>query len=211
MKRLITFCLFTLAGTAAIAQTGSWYIGGAVGYNSNSDKAASGFTTTTSGWAFAPEVGTFLKDDIQLGLYVGLSGSSVKDDNGDISSTSSMTPTIYGRKFFKITDEFSAFMGLYLGYISDTNTIYGTPNNESKGSGISARFGVGVAYALSPRFTAVGQYGLLGYSNVSFENNGVDAGSESNLDFGVNTIGYGVGQGGGVFNIGLYYTFKTAN
>lgn len=196
----------------ASAQQGSWYVGGVASYSSESSKSPSGFTNTVTGWAFGPEVGTFLKDDIQLGVYLGLSGSSEKDDNGEIGSTSEFSPTIYGRKFFTITENFSAFTGLYLSLIStsskDLQTGGGT--NELKGSGFGARLGIGVAYALSPRFTAVGQYGLLGYQSTSYTQNGNDSGSVSNFDIGVNTIGYGSrGQSGGVFNIGIYYTFKT--
>jgi hypothetical protein len=211
MKRSLLLSAFMLAALAAAAQKGSWYVGGVATYASETSKTPSGFTTTLSGWAFAPEVGTFLKDDIQLGLYLGLGGSSEKDDNGDISSSSEFSPTVYGRKFFKITDNFSAFGGLYLSLLSGTTKDYtGGGTNEYKGSGFGFRLGVGVAYALSPRFTAVGQYGLLGYQSVSYKQNGNDSGSVSNFDFGVNTIGYGTnGQSGGIFNIGLYYTFKT--
>ena len=72
--------------------------------------------------------------------------------------------------------------------------------------------GIGVAYALSPRFTAVGQYGLMGYRSVSNKVGGNDAGSDSSFNFGVNTVGssslsFGSGT---VFNVGIYYTFKTA-
>lgn len=212
MKRVLLIFTFIFTGYVATAQQGSWYIGGVANYASESSKSASGFTNTLSGWAFGPEVGTFLSDDVQLGIYLGLGGSSAKDDNGEISSSSEFSPTVYARKFFKITDNFSAFGGLYLSLVSATNKDFtgGGNVNETKGSGFGARLGIGVAYALSPRFTAVGQYGLFGYQNVSYKQNGADAGSVSNIDIGVNTIGYGTsGQSGGIFNIGLYYTFKT--
>jgi hypothetical protein len=212
MKRVLLIFSFIFTGYMATAQQGSWYIGGVANYTSEASKSPSGFTTTVSSWAFGPEVGTFLNDDFQLGLYLGLGGSSEKDDNRDIASTSEFSPTLYGRKFFKITDNFSAFGGLYLSYLSGTSKTYNTGGgtNELEGSGFGFRLGLGVAYALSPRFTAVGQYGLLGYQNVSFKQDGNDVGSTAQFDVGVNTIGYGTsGQSGGIFNIGLYYTFKT--
>lgn len=217
MKKIIIALVLCVAASASWAQKGSWYIGGVAGYASSSDKAPSGFTQTTNSWAFGPEVGTFLKDDIQLGLFLGLSGESQKDDNGDISSNSTMSPTIYGRKFWSVTENFSVFAGLYLAFISQSQKTYPSPTvtNEQTGSGFGARVGIGVAYALSPRFTAVGQYGLLGFSSVSNKQNGTDAGSSTSFDFGVNTIGYSnfsQGNGSGsVFNIGLYYTFKKSN
>jgi hypothetical protein len=80
-------------------------------------------------------------------------------------------------------------------------------------SGFGARVGIGVALALSPRFTAVGQYGLLGFSSVSNKNDDGDKTStDTSFDFGVNTVGGSTlsqGNGSGaVFNIGIYYTIK---
>src|SRR5204863_9701226 len=136
--------------------------------------------------------------------------------NGNDTNASSYTnPTVYTRKFFKITDNFSTFAGLYLSYISGKQTDYtGATTQETTQSGVGLRLGIGVAYALSPRFTAVGQYGLMGYQSLSNKLNGADDGSDSSFDFGVNTVGSGTltqGNGSGaVFNIGIYYTFKPA-
>lgn len=217
MKRIPLIILLMIISTALFAQKGNWYVGGVVGYSSSTDKTPGGFKTTTSSYAFGPEVGTFLNDNIQLGLYLGMSGDSQKDDNGDIYTSSAFSPTIYGRKFFKITDNFSAFGGLYLNISNGSTTNYNGGGNttEQKYSGFGLRVGVGIAYALSPRFTAVGQYGLLGYQSVSRKNNGNDAGTTTSFDFGVNTIGSSTlsqGNGSGsVFNIGLYYTLKKNN
>ena len=205
MKRMLLIVSMLSLSVVSMAQKGSWYIGGTVGFNSNTSKATNGFTTTSSSWSLGPEAGTFLKDDIQLGFVLGMNGSSLKDDNGKISSSSNLSPTVYTRKFFKITDNFSAFAGFYLNYISGTTTSYtSAPPIESTTSGIGLKLGAGVAYALSPRFTAVGQYGVLGYQSVSNKVAGNNAGSTSSLNFNVNTVGTG-----SVFNIGLYYTFKT--
>jgi hypothetical protein len=196
----------------SFAQKGNCYVGGVVGYASNTFKNASGFKTVSSSWAFAPEAGTFLKDDIQLGLALGLSGNSSKDDNGKIQTTSSLSPTVYMRKFFKVTDNFSMFTGLYLNFSNGKTTSYtSSPSVETKQSGVGVRLGVGVAYSLSPRFTAVGQYGLMGYQSTTTSVAGTKTGTDSSFDFGVNTVGSStINQGNGsrsVFNIGLYYTF----
>lgn len=216
MKKVLLLWLFATSSLVTVAQSGNWYIGGVGGFGSSTNESASGFKTTNSSWAFGPEVGTFINDNIQLGLYLGVSGSSQKNDNGDIQSSTSISPTIYGRKFFKITDNFSTFAGLYLNISSGTTKDYtGTPTSESTQSGFGVRLGVGIAYALSPRFTAVGQYGLMGYQSSSSKVDGIDAGSNSGFDFGVNTIGSSTlsqGNGSGsVFNIGLYYTLKQNN
>ena len=210
MKRALFIIALVASSMISMAQKGSWYVGGVVGFNSNTSKTASGFKTVTSSWAFGPEVGTFLKDDIQLGFVLGLGGSSLKNDNNKLESSSNFSPTVYGRKFFKITDNFSTFAGLYLNFTSGTTTFY-YPTVKVTQSGFGVRLGVGVAYALSPRFTAIGQYGLMGYQSVNNKTGGVDNGSSSSFDFGVNTVGNSIlrqGNGSGaVFNIGLYYTF----
>lgn len=212
MKKILLIIAMTSSITL-MAQQGSWYVGGVVGYSSSTAKSSTGFKNTSSSWAFAPEGGTFLKDDIQLGLALGISGSSLKNDNGKISTSSNISPTLYSRKFFKITDNFSTFTGLYLNFSSGKTTNYTPASVESTDSGIGLRLGVGIAYALSPRFTAVGQYGLMGYQSVSSKVAGNDAGSNSSFNFGVNTVGSSTlsqGNGSGaVFNIGIYYTFKT--
>ena len=90
---------------------------------------------------------------------------------------------------------------MYLSFISETDTDY-NPTIESKTTGFGARVGTGVALALSPKFTAVGQYGLLGFESTTSKVDGTETGSNTSFDFGVNTIG------ASVFNIGIYYTFK---
>lgn len=206
MKKTAWIMVMLVISTVAMAQKGSFYIGGIVGFSSSTYKAPNGNKSGTSSWAFAPEAGTFLQDDIQLGISLGIGGSNTKNNGNDTETESNLSPTVYGRKFFKLTDNFSTFAGLYLDFISGKTTDHTvTPAEESKESGFGARVGVGVAYAFSPRFTAVGQYGLLGFQSVKNKVDGNDAGTDTDFDFGVNTVGTG-----SVFNIGLYYTFKTA-
>ena len=212
MKRsLFIFITMLMVSVSAMAQKGSWYLGGTVSYNSTTDKAPSPSTakTVASYWYFAPEFGTFLKDDIQLGFALGMSGSTNKNNIMKTSSSFNFDPTVYGRKFFKITDNFSTFAGLYLSFLSDKRTTYsGTPptttTSESTSSGLGLKLGAGVAYALSPRFTAVGQYGFLSFASTTDKTNGTKTGTTSTFNFGANTLGP-------VLNIGLYYTLKTAN
>jgi len=213
-KNFLLLVAMVVASSVSMAQKGNWYVGGVVGFATNTDKSASGFKTTSSNWALAPEGGTFLQDDIQLGLALGLSGSSNKNDNTKLSTSTYFSPTVYVRKFFKVTDEFSLFSGFYLNYTTGKTTNYSvTPSVESTQSGIGMRVGVGVAYALSPRFTALGQYGLLGYQSTTSKVAGNTTNTDSSFNFGVNTVGSNTlsqGNGSGaVFNIGIYYTFKT--
>ena len=213
MKTIILLCSFLAATFTLSAQQGSWYIGGAVGYSSNTSKSPSDFKTTYTNWAFAPEAGTFLKDDIQLGAFLGIGGGTGKNDDEEFYKYSIVSPTIYARKFFKVTDEFSTFAGAYINITTGSTTDYtGAATSVSDDSGFGFRLGVGVAYALSPRFTAVGQYGLFGYQTTKHKLDGDDDGTDSSFDFGVDTVGFSsFGQSsssGAVFNIGIYYTFK---
>lgn len=213
MKKSLVLVLITALSSSAMAQKGSIYAGGLVGYGTSTEKDANDIKDVTTTWAFAPEVGTFLKDDIQVGIALGLGGSTSKYDGEKYESESGFNPTLYGRKFCTITDNLSGFAGLYLNFISNKVTdIDDGEEIEFKQSGFGANIGVGVAFALSPRFTAVGQYGLLGYRSVSNEVEGTDSGSESGFDIGVNTVGgssFVQGNGSGaVFNIGIYYTIK---
>ena len=211
MKKTILLMLFVAFATFSMAQKWSLYIGGMAGYSAVTDKAAdsTGLKTIESDWSVSPEFGTFLSKTIQLGFVVGLDGSSGKTgDNKDYTSIS-FCPTLYSRKFFNLTDNFSVFAGIYLSYISGTYKLYSYPSDsqtETKltRSGFGARLGIGIAYAFSPRFTAVAQYGLAGFSSIAYKNNdGNKTNTVTAFDVGVNTVGTG-----SVFNIGLYYTFK---
>jgi hypothetical protein len=210
-----TLLIMTMVATSvtAMAQKGNWYVGGVVGYVSHTSEPAAGSKFMESSWAFGPEVGTFLKDDIQLGFVLGLGGFSRKVNNIRSMTSTNFSPTAYVRKFFKVTDNLSTFAGFYVNYSTGTTTDHTiTPSLDQTQSGVGVRLGIGIAYALSPRFTAVGQYGLMGYQTLTSKQAGATTGTDSSFNFGVNTVGSGTlsqGNGSGaVFNIGLYYTFK---
>ena len=213
MKKQFLVLVIVLISSITYAQKGSWYIGGVAGYGTNTQEPTNGTKTVTSSWAFGPEIGTFLKNDIQLGFILGLNGSTEKADDEKTTEFFGFSPTVYVRKFKKVTDNFSLFTGLYFNYLSGEETDFMPPPEEKfKASGFGVSLGIGMAYALSPRFTAVGQYGLLGYSSLTFKQDDTEYLKESDFNVGVNTVGSGSfvqGNGSGaVFNIGLYYTFK---
>ncbi len=213
MKKQFLVLMIVLISSITYAQKGSWYIGGVAGYGTNTTEPTNGTKSTTTSWAFGPEIGTFLKNDIQLGFILGLNGSTEKDDDVKTSDFFGFSPTVYVRKFKKVTDNFSLFSGLYFNYLSGESTDFtSTPEEKFKGSGFGISLGIGAAYALSPRWTAVGQYGLLGYSTITYKQDDTETGKESDFNVGVNTVGsssFVQGNGSGaVFNIGIYYTFK---
>lgn len=204
MKKVLILISMVAMSSVAVAQTGSWYAGGMLGFGSSASKDANDNKTTTTNWTFGPEVGTFLKDDIQLGIILGLGGSKEKNDSSDISSSSNFGPTLYARKFWTFTDNFKGFAGLYLNYVGGKTTDFNpqpTGDIEYKQSGFGAKIGVGVAYAIAPRFTLVGQYGIFGWQSVKTTSEGNDISTDSNFGLNVNTTGTSV------FNVGIYYTF----
>ncbi|HEU5292707.1 MAG TPA: outer membrane beta-barrel protein, partial [Cyclobacteriaceae bacterium] len=189
MKKALILISMVAISSVTLAQQGSWYIGGLVGFSSSkSEDSGSGIESVGTNWWVSPEAGTFLRDDIQLGIALGIGGSKNTVDGDDVSKTTQLDPTIYGRKFFKITDNFSTFAGLYIDLISHKTTDY-NPTLESTTSGFGARVGAGVAFALSPRFTAVGQYGVLGFQSTKDKVDGDEVSKNSDFDFGVNSTG----------------------
>lgn len=215
MKKTLAI-LSLLVASSTFAQKGSWYLGGAVGMNSKSTnvKPVLGTETKTKdfSWIVAPEVGTFLADTWQLGLALGIDGQSYRGATvGDTTNAFTLSPTLYCRKFFKITDNFSVFAGLYGNFTTgdEKRTNLGV-ESKTKVIGFGARLGIGLAYAITDRFTLVGQYGLVGFNSVTKTDEPGNKNISSGFDFGVNTVGAAKltqGNGSGsVFNIGLYYT-----
>jgi outer membrane protein len=207
MKKTIFTLAFIAFAITVLGQQGSWYLGGAVGYSSQTDKDAddSDNKTITSSWTFNPEFGTFLSDRFQLGITLGVGGSSRKVGDNKDYSRSNFSPTVYVRHFYPITEKFSAYGGVYLGLVtgSQKNYEYEDGNEteyKTSMSGFNGRVGTGISYAIAPRFTIMGEYGLLSFSSVGYKNNDGDkTHTESDFGFGVNTLGT-------VFNVGIYYT-----
>ena len=210
MKKFICFFAVTFLALSSYAQGSIWYIGGVAGYGSSTYKPTNGNEQKTNSWAFGPEFGTMLKKDLQLGFILGLNGSTEKYGDNDETTTTYFSPTIYVRKFKAVTDNFSVFSGLYFNYSTGKEDDNG---DETTLNGFAVNLGFGVAYNITPRFTAVGQYGVLGYSSTTYKNDGEEYATQNDFGLGVNTVGSGSfvqGNGSGaVFNIGLYYTLST--
>src|SRR5678809_348247 len=141
MKKQFLLLMIVLISTVTYAQKGSWYIGGVAGYGTNTHEPTNGTKSTTSSWAFGPEVGTFLQNDIQLGFILGLNGSTEKSDDSKVSESSSFSPTIYVRKFKKVTDNFSLFSGLYVNYQSGTEKDFTPSETKMTASGFGISLG----------------------------------------------------------------------
>ncbi len=211
MKKTIFILSFLAVAMVSMAQKGSWWTGGMVGYAVSNMKPESDEADkeSTISWNVNPEFGTFITNTLQIGFVGGLSGSVNKVDKDKNYSSVSISPSVYLSNFYKFTDNLSGFARIYVNYINgkDIDYVYDVEDKvdeiQTTHMGFGSRLGIGIAYALSPRFTVLGQYGLMGFSTVAYEDdNGDKTHTDFDFDFGVNTVGSGT-----AFNVGIYYTF----
>ena len=191
-RSIFILLLFLIASSVTYAQKGSWYIGGQLGFNSKTEKNTGSSDVTTTTWSVAPEVGTFLQNNLQLGFAVNLGGS-----NSPNTTETTFSPVLYLRRFYPVGDKFSLFTGI-VGNFTAGSTKTGGQDGTLSGWGLN--LSLGAAFAVSKTFTLVGQYGLLGYS---YESVKFDSTKNSVSNFGLN-----VNSLGPVFNVGIYWTFK---
>ena len=206
MKKTTFILALLLSSTFVFAQNGSWYVGGQIGLgqqkseNFNNNVVSKDFTSS-----IAPEVGLFVSNDITVGFALNMSTFKFNNDvsNTDYDKTFLLSPVLYARKFWNIEEIFSVFVGLDVNF--STGNLKENRNDQvtttDKISGFGANLNVGIAYPMGERFTAVGKYGLLGFSSLTFKDDaGVKQSTDSEFGLNVNSLG-------SLFNIGLYYTF----
>lgn len=165
-KLLLLVCVFAFSALTMSAQKGSMYIGGGAGFNDLS-------------WTVAPEVGTWLADDLQLGLVLSIRGF----DESAFAVKNLINPHLYLRKWKPVSDKFS----LYVGLNARLNMVSGF--NDESDSNFDGFLDAGFAFAIAPRWGMVGRVASIGYINEDF-----------NVDINLSP--------GSMFNVGLYYTFK---
>ncbi|MGI4869993.1 MAG: outer membrane beta-barrel protein [Janthinobacterium lividum] len=211
MKLLIVTAALTCGAFAAHAQKGSVYVGGQAGFNSSSTtddyKGTSTTTNKQSNWNFSPEVGTFLTDQVQLGVGFVFSGSksSAPYNIGADRSTSinRYGGTVYSRYFFG-AGNFRPFVGLNVQVLpgSETDESGGVINTSTKystfdfGTNLNAGFG----YGLTKRLAVVGSFGTFGFQSSSKKRDDIDSKTTTtNFGLDANTLG-------NRFTVGIYYT-----
>ncbi|MBP7679748.1 MAG: outer membrane beta-barrel protein [Saprospiraceae bacterium] len=191
-----------LVSTNIFAQAGSWYIGGSVGFNSQNDTDNTGLgkvETKDSQWDFSPEIGTFLTNNIQLGVGLNFGGGTTDITVGSVSSkvkNSNIGATLYGRYFFREGETFRPFIGLNIPFTTGKTTQESVQDIKNNAFGVNAN--AGFAYALSSRVAVVGSVGFLGYTS-SKQTQGSIEDTSNGFKFLANTLG-------SPFNVGIYYT-----
>lgn len=194
-NRIILALALCLITSYAYTQEGSVYIGGMAGYSSSKNTYDNRDEVTSKEWNFSPELGTWLTDDLQIGVNVNLSGS----DNGYNLISSTLSPGLYLRRWYVLSDLFSIFGGFNIIYIStkEENTDLGFQTKvEEKGIGTFLDFGA--ALSLGEKFSIVGRYAALGYQYTKVKD----------TDEKTSSFGFDVDMTGNPFNVGLYYTIR---
>jgi len=204
MKLLFSTMMCAVLSFSTFAQEGSYYLGGNVGFNSSKTKVGSTETSKTNSWTFSPEVGTFLTNNVQLGIGLSLKGSTTEAGNSEIKE-SQYGGTLYSRYFFgEGSKAFRPFVGANLSVLpgkSETTTTVGSTSfkSESDLMELGANLNAGFAYALSKKVTVVGSLGVLGFTN---ETEKPDGGTKITT----NSFGFEGNSLGNRFTIGVYLT-----
>ncbi|MFK7002053.1 outer membrane beta-barrel protein [Flavobacterium oreochromis] len=194
-----------LITSSAFAQKGSFYVGGQVGYSSTKTKVESTTLSEGTTWNFSPEVGTFLTNNIQLGVGFTTQGTK-RDIQNREEKENQYGGTIYSRYFFgEGSNAFRPFVGVNVGLLPGNSTVIIKNNSasiETKNNTfeLNTNLNAGFGYALSPKITVVGSLGLLGFTSHTSKD------SETNVKAETNTFNFDLNSLGNRFNVGLYYT-----
>lgn len=211
MKHFFLTAALALCALAATAQKHSIYLGGQAGLNSTTTTADNSGTTTTTGkqtnYSFSPEIGTFLTNQVQLGVGFTFSGSKQETPYAVGSSASTAANryggTIYSRYFFG-AGTFRPFLGLNVSVLPGNSTVEtgGIFNTTAKYRtlDVGANLNAGFGYGLTDRLTVLGAFGMLGFQHSTAKLRDSDfKTTTNNLGINVNTLG-------NLFTIGVYYT-----
>jgi outer membrane protein W len=211
MKQFFLLATLSLGALTAHAQKGSIYIGGQAGFNSRDTEVDNrGNTVTTSkssNYAFSPEIGTFLSNQVQLGVGFTFSGSRRETPASPFSPAYNTKinrygGTVYSRYFFG-EGVFRPFIGLNASVLPGNSTSDSTNTRVSVKANtldIGANLNVGFGYGLTKRVTLVGSFGTFGFLRSTSKQEGNDIKTTTN-NFGLNANTLG-----NLFNVGLYFT-----
>ncbi|MEQ9262242.1 MAG: outer membrane beta-barrel protein [Owenweeksia sp.] len=209
MKKITLLLAGVLFSALTIAQplSNHLYLGGSIGFTSDKTTISQGNTSVelpkTTTYNLSPAIGYTLRDNILLGVRMGISGSKTEDiDNGsgDKFTTRSNTAgaEIFGRYYFPLSERFFFYPDLGIGFYSTKSefesngvTLEGDPSN-------TFRMGVTPGFAFYPT-THWGielSAGFIGFSTTSSTNDGADPDIETtsgNFDFLLNMASVNIG------------------
>lgn len=203
-KQLITLVFLLLTGMT-FSQKGSWYIGGSLGFSTNTKNVAGSIVQKSNSWTVSPEVGTFLTSRIQLGIAATTKGYFT--ENPSISNSRGLTygGAVYSRYFFG-ENAFKPFVGVNLTALTGSNSTKNLISNTSNRStvlALGANLNCGFGYSIAPRFNVVGSFGLFGYTSLTTYPSTGSKTVDSGFSLDLSSLG-------NRFTVGFYYTFKEA-
>jgi hypothetical protein len=212
VKHFFLPAALVLSALTAHAQKGSLYIGGQAGFNNTTTTADNGSISTTtsklSNWSFSPEVGTFLSNQLQLGVGFTFSGSRQETPANGINMaaiTNRYGGTAYSRYFFG-EGNFRPFVGLNVSVLPGNSRTENTGAVNSTTRYSTFDFGTnlnaGFAYGLNKRLAVVGSFGTFGFQrSTSKQEDSNNKTTTTNFGLNANTLG-------NLFTVGVYYTFR---
>ena len=213
MKQFSLLTVLVLSSLAAQAQKGSFYIGGQAGFNSTSTNVENNGTTIvtskSNNYSFSPEIGTFLSNQVQLGVGFTFSGSR-QETPATLNNTAFNTSinryggTVYSRYFFG-EGNFRPFLGLNASVLpgNSTSEFAGAAGGTVRANtlDLGANLNAGFGYGLTKRVTLVGSFGTFGFQRTTSKQEG------NNIKTTTNNFGLNANTLGNLFNVGLYFTF----
>jgi len=206
MKKLILAITLLTFGSNLNAQqsdesmslNGRWFLMGQAGYNSSNEG-------DTQSYNFIPQVGTFVAEDVALGLGIGYQGTKEEREFNDMTNTDKSELFIIkplARKYWNINEKLYFFGELAVpfgfGKITNENTVGNTTSStEAKYTNIGVQLAPGLDYYLSNNWSIEATIGLLGWNSVKPE----EGDASNSFNFGLNS---GVDTG---VKIGVKYLF----
>lgn len=195
MKKLLLVGAVALFGAvnAQIAQ-GTMYVSGNVGYegvkNNNSDVTGDRFSVV-------PTVGYFVASNVAVGVGVGYSSESVKNNEGVKKSTSAFVVEPFARKYWNVSDNVLLFgqLSVPMAFGNDKVKVDSKEISKDKFSGFGVVVKPGIDYVIAPNWTIEATLGEFGYRTAKYK----DAKSVENYKFGVDL---------GSVSFGVKYLFK---
>ena len=214
MKQFFLLSTLSLCATAAAAQKNSLYLGGQAGFNSTTTTVDNNGTSTTTSklnnYSFSPEIGTFLTNQVQLGVGFTFSGSKQETPYTVGSSASTAINryggTAYSRYFFG-EGNFRPFVGVNVSVLPGNSTVenggVASTSTKYRTLDLGANLNAGFGYGLTKRLTVVGSFGTFGFQRSTSKQ------KDGNLKTTTNNFGLNANTLGNLFTVGVYYTLLT--
>lgn len=174
MKKMIVVAVLGLFGTQfanAQVKKGNVLVGGNVGFSTNTveQDGAAGKQTNTA-FNISPKAGYALSDKWMVGVFVGTTFSTYKDEltEPDAESKNNMiAPGVFVRNYHMLGEKVALF--------GEANVSYGfgsTKQNDTKvyeNKEIQANIVPGISYFVNKRIVLEGVFGGINYTNAKRE------------------------------------------